>query len=102
MGLITVPIGFYTDFESMFRWIPSLYALLGDIAHQPSVVHDWLYYSAITTRKMADDVYFEAMELIGIPAYKRYPIWWGLRVGGWRAWHEHRLLGHSAADFKSQ
>ena len=93
----TVPVGFYTDFESMPRWVPMLYALLGDIAHQPAVVHDWLYYAAITDRKMADDVLYEAMELIGVPNYKRHMIWFGLRIGGWAAWNKHRKDGDPQA-----
>lgn len=95
--IITVPVGFYTDFESMFRWVPVLYAMLGDLAHEPAVIHDWLYYSAKTTRQMADDVFFEAMGVIGIPDWRRYPIWWGLRAGGWAAWNKHRKDGHPLA-----
>ncbi len=89
-----VPVGFYTDFESMIRWVPTLYALLGDHAHAPAVVHDWLYYSAKTNRKMADEVFFEAMGVIGVPLWKRRLIWSGLRMGGWVAWNKHRKEGH--------
>lgn len=94
--LITVPVGFYTDFASVPR-LGLVYAMLGDCAHQPAVIHDWLYYAAITTRKMADDVILEAMKLIKIPAWRRYPIYWGVRMGGWKAWNDHRKAGHPEA-----
>jgi hypothetical protein len=97
-GTIEVPVGFQTDFASVPR-LGTLYAVLGDCAHQPAVIHDWLYYAAITTRKMADDIMLEGMGVIGLTAWKRYPIWWGIRLGGWYAWNQHRNAGHSRKDF---
>ncbi len=88
-GLITVPALFFTDFASVPR-IGIIYAMLGDCAHEPAVVHDFCYYTGTLTRKMSDDVLLEAMEVIGIPAWRRYPIWWGVRAGGWYAWNDHR------------
>lgn len=100
--VFTVPVGFYTDFASVPRFIPMVYALLGDTAHQPAVVHDWLYYAAITTRKMADDVLLEAMTVLGLPAWRQYAIYWGVRIGGWAAWNDHRRKGHPKAGKFSQ
>ncbi len=91
--LFTVPVGFYTDFASVPR-LGIVYAMLGDRAHQPAVVHDWLYYAAITTREEADDVLMEAMTVIALPWFQKYPIWWGVRIGGWAAWNAHRKSGH--------
>lgn len=93
-GLFTVPIDFRTDFESMVRWVPTLYAILGDQNKEPAVIHDWIYYSAVVDRKTADDVFFEACGVIGTPLWKRRMLWTGLRVGGWHAWNDHRKEGH--------
>jgi uncharacterized membrane protein len=90
--MFTVPVGFFTDFASVPR-LGIVYAMLGDRAHQPAVVHDWLYYAAITTREMADDVLMEAMTALALPWWQRYPIWWGVRAGGWAAWNTHRKVG---------
>lgn len=92
-GLLTVPVGFYTDFASVPR-LGIVYAMLGDRAHEPAVVHDWLYYAGITTREMADDVLMEAMKVLNLSWWQRYPIWWGVRLGGWKAWNDHRKAGH--------
>lgn len=92
-GLITVPVGFYTDFASVPRFMPIVYACLGDTAHEPAVIHDWLYFSAITIRAIADAVLLEAMKAWGMPAWRYYPIWWGVRAGGWKAWNDHRKQG---------
>lgn len=101
-GLITVPVGFYTDFASVPRFMPLAYACLGDTAHEPAVIHDWLYYSAIVPRGTADRVLLEAMEAWGMPAWRYWPIYYGVRVGGWMAWDEHRRAGHPEAGKFSQ
>jgi hypothetical protein len=90
--VFTVPVGFFTDFASVPR-LGMVYAMLGDRAHQPAVVHDWLYYAAITTREMADNVLLEAMIVLDLPFWQRYPIFWGVRIGGWAAWNDHRKVG---------
>ena len=91
--VIEVPTGFKTDFASIPR-IPFIYDVLGDITHEPAVIHDYLYFIAITTRKMADDILLEAMKVQRIPLWKRWQIWAGVRIGGWVAWNQHRKLGH--------
>jgi len=91
--MFTVPEGFYTDFASVPR-LGIVYALLGDRAHAPAVVHDWLYYAAITSRRTADEILMEAMGVLGLPSWQKYPIYWGVRGGGWAAWNQHRKDGH--------
>lgn len=92
--IITVPVGFYTDFASVPRWLPVIYALLGDTGHGASVVHDWLYYSAITDREVADRVIREAAIACGVSAWKANLFYRGVHMGGWKAWSEHRKQGH--------
>jgi len=99
-GLITVPVGFITDFASVPR-IGWIFALLGDIAHQPALIHDWLYFSALTTRHVADDVLLEAMAVSNISLLKRQAIYHGVRFGGWQAWHGHRMAGDPNGGIKS-
>ncbi len=90
--MFTAPIGFFTDFASVPR-IGVVYAMLGDTAHEPAVIHDWLYYSAIVTRDVADKVFLEAMGVIDLPIWRRWPIYCGVRIGGWYAWNLHRKAG---------
>lgn len=97
-GLITVPPLFFTDFGSVPRWMPEMYALLGDIAHEPCVIHDYLYATAIMTREISDKVLLEAMGVVGLPWWRRWPIYAGVRVGGWKAWNDHRKEGDLTAD----
>lgn len=96
--IIRVPKGFSTDFASVPR-LGMIYAMLGNVAHQPAVIHDWLYYAGTTSRAVADAVFLEAMEVIGLNWFQRRMIYLGVRVGGWVAWNGHRKAGHSEADY---
>lgn len=96
---ITVPAGFPTDGESCPRWLPIINSLFGDVADAPWVLHDWLYYIGKYGQKMSDQVGLEAMKTIpAIPAWRGYGIYYGLRLGGFMAWNEHRKAGHSEKD----
>ena len=86
---IKVPVGFRTDFASIPR-IPIVFDILGDTCHEPAVIHDYLYATAKTDRKTADNVLLEAMETFGIHWLDRRMIYLGVRIGGWKAWNEHR------------
>ncbi len=91
----TAPVGFFTDFASVPR-IGIIYALLGDTAHESAVIHDWIYYAALVTRDLADKVLLEAMGVSGIAWWRKWPIYWGVRIGGWWAWEDHRIKGDPA------
>lgn len=79
--LITVPEGFTTDFASVPR-LPFVYDLFGDAAHQAAVVHDYLYSTGELSRETADRVLLEAMAAEGVPAWRRYPMYWAVRAFG--------------------
>jgi len=82
--LIVAPVGFITDLESCPR-VPLVFDTVGDVIVWPAVVHDYLYSAKsnkMVTRAMADAVLLEAMALSGVPYWKRYAIYWGVRVGG--------------------
>jgi hypothetical protein len=91
---IIVPVGFQTDFASVPR-VPIIYGLWGDRAHREGVLHDYLYRIDSlpqATRSLADDIFYEAMNSREKPWYVRYPMKWGVRVGGWTAYHK-RYVG---------
>jgi hypothetical protein len=68
--------------------------LFGDRAHHESVIHDYLYRIdsvPCVGRKQADDVFLEAMEARGKGFFVRYSMYWGVRMGGWTAYHKKKL-----------
>lgn len=79
---ITVPAGFKTDFTSVLR-LPVIYLLFGDKAHAPATVHDYLYHAGIVPRKLADDVFAEAMKAsTRLSGIERWLMWSAVRVFG--------------------
>ncbi len=97
VGTITVPAEFVTDLASVPR-LPLVYLAAGGRANGPAVVHDWLYQHPLwEDRKLADQVFLEAMachqpELghVAEPLWTRRLMYRGVRLGGWIAWRRHR------------
>lgn len=85
--VVVVPAGFRTDFASVPR-LPLAYWLFGNAADEAAVIHDWLYTSNVSgvTRKQADEVFAEASKVLGVPAWRRGPMWLGVRVCGGSHW----------------
>lgn len=81
IGIVAVPEGFETDFASVPR-IPIAYTLAGDTAHAPAVVHDYLYSDGSVERNVADAVFKEAMQVSGVPWWRRQMMWAAVRVFG--------------------
>ncbi|MDP9652066.1 DUF1353 domain-containing protein [Paraburkholderia caledonica] len=77
----TVPKGSLTDFASVPR-VMIAFLLTGDTAHEASALHDWLYGSHVVPRGVADAVLREAALVSGVPAWRAFLLWAGVRIGG--------------------
>jgi hypothetical protein len=84
-ALVMVPPGFVTDFASVPR-IPVVYELCGDTSSEASVVHDWAYTQHFCTRAQADAVLKEASLATGVPRWRAWLMWAGVRVFGGSHW----------------
>jgi hypothetical protein len=80
-GLVVVPGDFVTDLASVPR-VPFAYLLTGGVGHAAAVVHDFLYVCHAVGRKTADEVFYEALLVLGVPAWRAWLMWLGVRVGG--------------------
>lgn len=83
---ITVPAGFVTDLASVprffWRWFPPA----GDHA-AAAVVHDWFYQQRLgVSRFLADAIFRDLMDSLGVPAWKRWCMWAAVRLWKWRDW----------------
>ena len=78
---IVVPAGFETDLASVPR-LPVVYWLTGNTSTTAAVVHDWLYQSGEVSRGMADAILREASAATGVPFWRRWLMWAGVRIGG--------------------
>ena len=90
--VIYVPSGFRTDFASIPRPFWSLIGAPWGKYGAAAVVHDWCYFRGILlyTRKRADEIFYEAMGVLGVPEWKRRTMYVAIRIfGGW-GWRCHR------------
>lgn len=85
METFTVPAGFQTDLASVPR-LPVVYLLTGATSNEAAVVHDYLYSTQMVDRKTADAVLREASAVTGVPAWRRWMMWAGVRCFGWSHW----------------
>ena len=79
--VIRVPAGFVTDLASVPRFLWSILPPHGRYA-KAAIVHDYLYDYAIGTRKRADDIFLEGMKVLGVPKWRRYVMYWAVRMFG--------------------
>lgn len=91
--VITIKAGFITDFASTPR-VPFVFWFWGDRAHREAVLHDWLYYTGVVPRSVADRIFLEAMKARKKSLFLRMGMYFGVRAGGWVAWRKHRKNNH--------
>ncbi len=82
----TVPAGFQTDLASVPR-LPVFFWLAGGTSNAAAVVHDYLYSTHLVPRDVADAVLREASAVTGVPAWRRWLMWAGVRIGGSAYWN---------------
>lgn len=94
----TVPTGFETNFASVPR-APVIYLLCGGTSNEAAALHDFLYsWPHPVTRPMADAVLREASAVTGVPAWRRYLMWAGVRVFGGSHWDVSASIAVPASE----
>lgn len=89
VGFVVVPSGFITDYESVSRWLPILYAWLRGTAPEAAVVHDYAYRKGTQfSRETADALLYEAALARGADQARASALWAGVRLGGWRYYQD--------------
>ena len=90
---LVVPKGFITDLASVPR-IPIVYQAWGGRCHREAVIHDFLFRidsKPVVSYMMANRVFLEAAEARGKSFFIRYPMFWGVCIGGWFSYHKKRV-----------
>ena len=77
--LVTVPDRYPTDLSSIPRIFRLLFIKNG--RHRPAAVpHDYLCRLKFEfPRRLADRIFLEAMKVVGVSRWKRYPMYWAVR-----------------------
>ena len=89
--IVDVPIGFQTDFASVppiFRPLVPKWGKYGKAA----LVHDYCYWEQSFawdlnfTRRRADEIFREAMAVLGVASWRKFLMFWAVRLFAGRAW----------------
>jgi len=100
---LKVPAEFPTDLASIPRVFRLFFPVNGK-HRKAAVVHDYLYSwlgnlpegttsvdivsgESVNLRKFSDGLFLQMMKDLGVSRFKRYPMYWGVRSGGWVAWN---------------
>ncbi|MCP4647510.1 MAG: DUF1353 domain-containing protein [bacterium] len=81
--------GFVTDFASVPRLFWRILPPFGKYA-PAAVIHDYLYFTGVVPRKMADQAFLDGMKILKVPFWKRVIMHRAVRMGGWYTWNKHR------------
>lgn len=98
IGYVFVPVGFETDFASVPR-LPVAYLLAGGIGDKAAVIHDYLYRTVPhpCSRKLADEVFHDALISSGVAGWRAYLMWLAVRLGGASSWVPEKDHGTEGA-----
>lgn len=88
---IIVPAGFGTDFASVPRifWV---FISPVDKHGKAAVLHDYMYRKEIFPRHQCDYIFKEAMSVTGVSGWKRFLIYWNVRIFGFFVWLKRKLV----------
>jgi hypothetical protein len=98
IGTLTVQPGALTDGASIPRL---LWTLVGSPMAdwrvlRAAILHDQLYRSlginGQLSRAACDELFRRALIAAGVPAYKAWLYWAGVRAGGWVGWGHYRRM----------
>lgn len=89
LDIISVPKGFITDFASIPQFFRNIIETVGKHG-KGAVLHDYLYYTGERPRDEADEIFNEAMGVLGVSGWKRMIMYRAVRMFGWYAWNKHR------------
>jgi len=81
ISVIRVPAGTITDLASVPRLLWVIFPPHGEYA-KAAIVHDYLYQEAVGTKRWADDVFLEAMTVLGVARWRRSVMYWAVRWFG--------------------
>ena len=87
---LTVPVGFRSDGASVPRFFWRLVFPPGDVqAMRAAFLHDFIYrtHPAGWTRAKADDLFYDVLVADGVPKWRAWMAWAGVRLGGGSAWN---------------
>ena len=88
--IIKVPENFITDFGSVPRIFWWAISPIDEYA-KAAVLHDWMYDTHYAPKSICEKIFKEAMEVLEVPKWKIFCIYWSVYLFGWKKWIQLRL-----------
>jgi len=92
--VVTVPVGFVTDFASIPRIFWSVLPPDGKYTWA-AIIHDYLYWTQVGSKATADSTLLYGMEDFGISTFVKTAIYEGVHLFGENAWQDNKRLKES-------
>lgn len=87
---IVISPGFITDLASTPKLLWSILPPFG--RYLPSaILHDYLYATKERSRKKSDKIFLEAMMVLNVPAWKRYAMYYAVRLCGKLSYGKNKM-----------
>ena len=83
--IIKVPVGFVTNFASVPRIFWVIISPVDDHG-KAAVTHDYCYSMHYHSRKRSDEIFKEALEVLGVKKWKVFCMYWAVRLFGSPNW----------------
>lgn len=103
--LLIVPVGFETDFASIPKLFQNLLSKF-DTHRRAAIIHDYLYRThgkgGMYNRERCDQIFLEAMKVLGVPWLKRKTMYRAVRLFGWASWNKERAERKAVIEEKKQ
>lgn len=87
-GTIIVPAGFIWDGASVPNGLQSVEPAFDDETYFAALLHDWLYATEMLPREVADDLFRQAAKIGGAGGFRRFYLFWSVRIGAGSVWTE--------------
>jgi len=89
--IIIVPAGFITDFASVPKIFWGIIKPTGKHG-KAAVIHDYCYATAIYSKFRSDQIFLEAMTVLGVEPWKRNVMFHAVVCFGFFAWIKRRFI----------
>lgn len=74
--------GFITDFASIPWGLWNFLPPFDSDYVEAAIIHDWLYGTHLLRKAASDLIFYETMETLKTPSWKREALYWGVRLFG--------------------
>ncbi len=88
--VVSVPAGFITDLASIPKFFWALVGSPNGRYGKAAVIHDYLYFKQIYSRQKSDRIFYEAMQSLQVPFWRRWSMYHSVRTFAWIPWNRHK------------